>query len=311
MSNVVVSVVIPTLDRPGPLRRALASALAQSADGVEIDILVVDNSRDGSARATVAPLMDQAAGRLRYLSVPEPGVANARNAGVAAATGRYVAFLDDDEEAEPGWLGAHVATITSTGADAVFGPVSARAEQGGTIGGFGPFFSRALDRPDRADISDLAAYLGTNNSMFDKARCFSGAEPFAVALNSVGGEDSLLLKRLVLSGRRFGWSAGAKVVEWVPERRLNWAYVRKRKFLSGQIRSFVLDMLDPPRRAELAVWMGVGAVQFAGGVAAAAALSVLDRERAEKARAGAYGGLGKLLWMKRFRPKLYGSGLVS
>lgn len=306
----LVSIVVPTLDRPEPLRRALASALAQSADDVATEILVVDNSTSGSARATVDALLAAGAEGLRYVAAPTPGVATARNVGVTAAAGRWIAFLDDDQEAAPGWLAAHVATARATGADAIFGPAEARADGDAPLGPFGPFFSRAIDRPDRADITDLCAYLGTNNSMFDKARCLGG-EPFDVALNAVGGEDSLLLKRLVAGGRRFAWAQEARVLEWTPPRRLTWEYVRKRKFLSGQIRSFVLDMLDPPRRAEIAWWMAVGAAQFAVGSAAAAALAPFDRDRSQKALAAAYGGLGKVFWMKRFRPSLYGPGLIS
>ncbi|PZQ19312.1 MAG: hypothetical protein DI565_02760 [Ancylobacter novellus] len=303
----LVSIVIPTLDRPEPLKRALASALSQEAPKVEREIVVVDNSATGSARATV-----EAAGPgVRYLPVPTPGVATARNAGVRAAAGRWVAFLDDDQEAFPGWLAGHVAAARASGADATFGPAEARADGGGSLGPFGPFFSREIDRPDAVDVTDLCAYLGTNNSMFDKARCLGGAEPFDPALNAVGGEDSLLLKRLVASGRRFAYAREARVLEWTPPRRLTWAYVKKRRFLSGQIRSFVLDMMDPPRRAEIAWWMAVGAVQAAAGGALAVAFAPIDRERSQKALATAYGGLGKVLWMKRFRPSLYGPGLVS
>jgi succinoglycan biosynthesis protein ExoM len=308
----VVSIVIPTLNRPQPLRRAVESALAQARPAdLELEILVVDNSADGNARAVVEAFPAISGLPVRYVAAPAPGVANARNAGVSAATGRWIAFLDDDQEASPGWLAAHVATARTTGADAVFGPAEARAEDGGAMGPFGPYFSRAIDRPDAADITDLSAYLGTNNSMFDRIRCLSDDPPFDTSLNEFGGEDSLLLKRLVIAGRRFAWSADGGVVEWVPPRRLNWAYVRKRKFLSGQIRSFVPHMLKPTRWGTIALWMAVGAAQAVAAGAMAAALAPIDRTRSAKALATAFGGLGKILWMPRFRSAMYGSGLVS
>lgn len=306
-----VSIVIPTLNRPASLMRALASARAQAGlGGVSLEILVVDNSPDANARALViaAGAGDPA---VRYLSAPRPGVANARNAGVGAARGDWIAFLDDDEEAAPDWIARLVAVARTTGADAVFGPVEARADGAGDIGELAPYFSRRIDRPDAADVTDLAAYLGTNNSMFARGRCLAGDEPFATSLNETGGEDSLLLKRLVMQGRRFAWAAGAGVTEWAAARRLNWAYVRKRKFLSGQIRVFVHRMAGPGQWGRILMWMAIGLAQCVGGGLAALALWPFARTRAARALATAYGGLGKVLWTPRFRPALYGSGLVS
>lgn len=89
----LVSVVIPTRDRPALLARAIASVQAQTVS--DLEVIVVD---DGSTTdvSTVAP----AAGdlRLRYRRHPAPrGAAAARNTGLAAARGAFVAFLDDDD----------------------------------------------------------------------------------------------------------------------------------------------------------------------------------------------------------------------
>ncbi len=308
----LVSVVVPTLNRPRPLARALASLLAQMPpQGVRIEILVIDNSQDRSAEAHVTPLLGGGGHDLRYLSEPVPGVANARNTGVREAAGRWIAFLDDDEEAAPDWIARHVAALTTSGADASFGPVEAAAEEGAIGAAFADFFSRRIDRPDGSDITDLSAYLGTNNSVFDKAACFGAGAPFDISLNEVGGEDSLMLKQAAEGGRRFVWAAGAKVTEWVPPRRLNWAYVHKRRFLSGQIRSFVHHKVSPVQWRAIAFWMAAGAAQAAAGGAAGLVLRLVDGERSKKALGIAWGGLGKLFWGSRLRPKLYGSGLVS
>jgi glycosyltransferase involved in cell wall biosynthesis len=307
----LVSIVIPTLNRPQCLRRALASIQAQSLPGdVAIEVLIIDNSADANQRAGLAPLC-AADPRLRYVSEPVPGVATARNRGVAEAAGRWIAFLDDDEEAGTGWIADLVAVARRTRADAVFGPVVAQPENGAAMGALAPYFSRSIERADAADITDMAAYLGTNNSFFDRARCLDGAMPFETSLNETGGEDSLLLRRLVMAGRRFAWAPAAVVTEWAPERRLTWAYVRKRKFLSGQIRVFVHRMIRPVSWAGIVKWMAVGAVQFIAAGALALLLRPVDRERSEQLAATAAGGLGKVLWTPRFRPSMYGSGLVS
>jgi succinoglycan biosynthesis protein ExoM len=307
----VVSIVIPTLNRPGSLKRAVESALNQTGlDDVEIDVIVVDNSPEGSARAVISSLVPPWR-TVRFVSEPKPGISNARNAGVAVAVGRWVAFLDDDEEALSDWTAQLVAVARRTKADAVFGPVDARSDGGPVIGCFAPYFSRRCNRANASDITDLAAHLGTNNSMFDRLRCLGEIEPFDPSLNESGGEDSLLLKRLVTRGCRFAFAAEAAVVEWVPARRLTWAYVRKRKFLSGQIRVFVHHVAQRTQWDRIALWMAVGLAQFVVGSAAALVLWPFHRDGAARALATAYGGLGKVLWMPRFRPALYGMGLVS
>jgi Glycosyl transferase family 2 len=92
LSDPEVSVVIPTRDRPGLMNRAIASALAQTEQRVEI--LVVD---DGSLDP-VSPPDDR---RVRVIRQERPrGPCAARNVAMAAARGRWITFLDDDDELE-------------------------------------------------------------------------------------------------------------------------------------------------------------------------------------------------------------------
>ena len=101
-----ISIVIPTYRRPEMLRRALASCLVQQDGGIGFEIVVVDNDAAGSARPVVAAMAQHSAVPLRYVAEPRPGISHARNSGIANAQGRYLAFLDDDEAADPGWLAA-------------------------------------------------------------------------------------------------------------------------------------------------------------------------------------------------------------
>ncbi len=244
-----VSVVIPTLNRHRALARALSSVVAQSLPpDLRAEVVVVDNSLDGNARPVVEAASAGSSLPIRYVAMPRPGIATARNAGIAAASGEWIAFLDDDETGGRDWLAALVGMARHGGFDAVFGPVSARAEEGDEIGAFADYFARGVVASDGADITRYSAYLGTNNSLFAAALCRVPGGPFEERLNSIGGEDSLFLHRLAREGKRFGWSEAAKVTEWVPRRRLDWAYVRRRRFLSGQIRTFVHDMSSPRSR---------------------------------------------------------------
>ena len=89
------------------------------------------------------------------------------------------------------------------------------------------------------------------------------------------------------------------------------AYVRRRKFASGQIRVVVQAMAAPARPDRVAFWMAAGAAQGLAAGAAALALAPFSRERAQRWRAAALGGLGKLLWQRGFRRALYGAGHVA
>jgi Glycosyl transferase family 2 len=93
----LVSVIIPTFQRPQLVQRAVRSALAQTYSAIEV-IVVVDGQDDGTGDA-VRSIGDE---RVRVLITGQNrGPAEARNAGVQAANGRYVALLDDDDEWMP------------------------------------------------------------------------------------------------------------------------------------------------------------------------------------------------------------------
>jgi glycosyltransferase involved in cell wall biosynthesis len=99
MRDPLVSVVIPTRDRLALLRRALASVLLQSEQDFEI-IVVDDASSDGTRQY----LTELASGEPRISVVRNDspkGGAGARNAGIARSRGKWIAFLDDDDEWSP------------------------------------------------------------------------------------------------------------------------------------------------------------------------------------------------------------------
>jgi glycosyltransferase involved in cell wall biosynthesis len=102
----LVSVVIPTLDRPRLVVRAVQSALTQTLRDIEV-IVVQDGPNDATAHA-LRQIDDP---RLRLQALPQRlGSADACNAGVECARGPWVAFLDDDDEFLPTKLALQLAT---------------------------------------------------------------------------------------------------------------------------------------------------------------------------------------------------------
>lgn len=98
-----VSVVIPVFNRAHVVARAIDSALAQNAAGCAVDVIVVDDGSSDDLAGALRPYGDRVT-CIRHVS--NAGAAAARNTGVAAAAGDYVAFLDSDDE----WLPQKLAT---------------------------------------------------------------------------------------------------------------------------------------------------------------------------------------------------------
>jgi glycosyltransferase involved in cell wall biosynthesis len=92
----IVSAVIPTRGRPELLRRAVRSALAQTLR--EIEVVVVIDGEDSVTRLAMKEWAQQDA-RVHVVALDvSVGGSDARNRGVDAASGEWIAFLDDDDE---------------------------------------------------------------------------------------------------------------------------------------------------------------------------------------------------------------------
>ncbi|MGJ3230448.1 MAG: glycosyltransferase family 2 protein [Oceanicaulis sp.] len=302
-----LAVLITTFRRNDSLARALESVFAQTLTPDEI--IVADNDPAGGARPVVDRLKAAAPCPLVYVHAPEPGVANARNAGFAATACARIAQLDDDESAPPGWLAALEAVREATGAQVVFGPVRPEPEPG-EASAFAAHWCRKLyaREPDLPDGVTLRPW-GCGNSLIDRSTAHLPDPVFDPRANETGGEDDLLFSHLARTGVVFAWARAAGVVEHVEGRRLKLSHLAQRAFSFGQ---------SPPQTAYhegrpliVAGWMLVGAAQAAvfGALAAPAALAspALAANCADKALQGA----GKLIWFDFAAPKFYGRARVG
>jgi glycosyltransferase involved in cell wall biosynthesis len=106
----MVSAIIPTQGRPALLACAVRSALRQTWTRMEVVVVV-----DGPDPATASLLETFTDPRLRVVYLPERcGGAAARNAGVRAAGGEWIAFLDDDDEWHPEKIARQMAAVAKT-----------------------------------------------------------------------------------------------------------------------------------------------------------------------------------------------------
>ncbi|TPW01018.1 MAG: family 2 glycosyl transferase [bacterium] len=303
-----VAVIVPTLRRAQSLDRAVRSLFVQTgvADRVAA-IVVVDNDPVGSAASTVDGLRTDSPWPLTYVHAPRPGVATARNAGLAATDAPLIAFLDDDEAATPGWLSALLKAREETGADAVFGPITGQAPDAAPW--LKPWLERFFGRDGPARTGLIDHPYGCGNSLMLRATALPGPSPFDAGTDQAGGEDDALFAALAARGGRFGWAADAWVEEFAPAHRATLNYALARAFAYGQ---------GPSQTAAAARnwpgvirWMAIGAAQTAVWGAASAALTLIASPKRAEMYDRTARGVGKMFWMKGFEPRFYGAREVA
>jgi glycosyltransferase involved in cell wall biosynthesis len=191
-----LSVVVPTRDRPQPLRAAVASLLAQQPAGW-VELIVVDDGSHPETRSYLDGL--SASGRLLALRSGGRGAAAARNLGIAAAGAPLVACTDDDCEAPPDWAFSLAARLSATGAAAVGGRVE--------VGAATPLpgrISQAIVNGLAAVVNPdpLAAAFLTSNNVAYRADMLREIGGFDEGFGGAGGEDRDLHARLLARGHK-------------------------------------------------------------------------------------------------------------
>ena len=96
--QVKVSVVVPVFNTESYLRKCLDSITSQTLEDIEI-IVVDDGSTDGCP--SILAEYEKRDPRIRMIRQPNFGLAAARNQGIEAAEGLYVAFVDSDDYVHP------------------------------------------------------------------------------------------------------------------------------------------------------------------------------------------------------------------
>ncbi|MBX4177592.1 bifunctional glycosyltransferase/CDP-glycerol:glycerophosphate glycerophosphotransferase [Streptomyces geysiriensis] len=107
------SIIVPSHEVAGRLAQALDSVLAQSFG--DFELIPVGDSADLAAADVVGDRVERDSRVAPVHSPPSAGLAGARNAGMRAATGAYLLFLDGDDTLVPGALGALDARLADTG----------------------------------------------------------------------------------------------------------------------------------------------------------------------------------------------------
>jgi GT2 family glycosyltransferase len=214
-----VSVIVPTHDRPELLRGCLDSVLAGDYRG-DCEVIVVDNAPELPATAALVRERYREDPRVRVLPELRPGVGYARAAGLDAAGGELVVFVDDDVLVDPAWLTAiagafdvadRVAAVTTLILPCELETMAQLwLEQ---FGGFAKGFRRRVfDLEEHRSADALYPYspgiYGSGASMAFRTQVLRELGSFDRRL-TFGGEDLDLFLRVVLGGHRLVYEPNA------------------------------------------------------------------------------------------------------
>jgi glycosyltransferase involved in cell wall biosynthesis len=236
-----LTIALCTYNRAPMLQLALDSLRMQTLPRSEFEILVIDNASTDDTAAVVETAL-RGGLPLRYVLESELGLSHARNRAVGECRSPYIAFLDDDAIAHPGWAAALLSS---------FGLTPRPAAVGGPIL---PIWE--IDRP--AWLSDAlcgcltilegdrpSGYLATEHdpqifgaNMAMDHRILAAHGGFDPSLGRVGtrllsGEEVLLFRRMQRAGQPLYFNAQAIVRHHVPKERLTKAWMYQRHVWGG------------------------------------------------------------------------------
>ncbi|PHP65126.1 hypothetical protein CSC94_20620 [Zhengella mangrovi] len=258
-----ITIAIASIGRPSLLAALDSLDRIHCPDDTRVTVLVADDSRDGAARRLVESRRDPR-WPVRCLPVASGNIATARNALLDAATGDWIAWIDDDEHVEPEWLVRMMACAADFNADVVIGPVLPTYPDSAPdwMVAARPHYNHWGHRGKR-----LFTGRGGNTLMRRRVTETHGLR-FDPALGRTGGEDTDLFSRAAAQGAVIVATDDAIVHEPVPPERLAPSYILRRAVRAGQ--SFGLTRLgeQPGLAARLAYGSGVTAKCLTAGVLA-------------------------------------------
>jgi len=228
-----IAVCVITYLRPVGLARLLDSLGGlrfEKYPAASFRFVVVDNDEQGSARAVVDEWARSVEMDVTYAFESRRGIPFARNRAVSLAAGsKYVAFIDDDEVADPAWLDELLYAMDRFRADIVAGPVMPIFES--SVPEWireGRFFEK-----QRGATGTPLKWASTSNILFKYSELTKVTGPFDERLALTGGTDYLLTTQLARSGSLIVWCAEAVVLEYIPASRASLGWILRRGYRNG------------------------------------------------------------------------------
>jgi len=226
---VTVSVIVCTYNRAEMMREAVLSLADLHTDGaLSFEILIVNNASTDDTEAVAREICEACQSvPVGYVFAAKPGVSAARNAGIAAARGEWIAFMDDDQIAHPQWLTELLAAAKRRDVRCIGGVNRLRLSEGHAARQLASSVQSLMGATPRLNNevpytrrdAPGAGNLLVHRSVFEEIGTFD--ETLAAA-----GEDLDLYRRMWSRGIRAWCTPKAVTYHVVPAYRLESAYLR-------------------------------------------------------------------------------------
>ncbi len=215
-------------------------------------VIVADNDIVNSAEALINGASAAHNFELLYLHAPSSNISIARNACLDAARGEWVAFIDDDEVADPHWIEQLLANASDK--DIVFGVSRA------IYSSSAPRIFKILDLHSNDLTGEKLITSGYTSNVLMNLRFVRQHElRFREELGKTGGEDTIFFLEAGLLNARMGFTPQSIAYEIVPPERENWTWLLKRRFRAGQTYGFYLSKLQSKSRLYIFI---IGTMKF-------------------------------------------------
>lgn len=235
----LVTVGVCTYKRPEGIAKCLRSLIDQQTS-IPFDIVVTENDASQGSKAVIEQIADEAKEKgieIRYYCEPEPNISIARNRCAAECRGEFLAFIDDDEWAEPDWLEKLIEVQREYNADVVWGSVFQSYEPG-----FPEYLKNLSDINGFFKEGQKLESASTGSTLYRYSLLQSREGPFDISWGRTGGEDSdlgffLFQKKNALMIKTFK----AVAHETNPSSRATIKYYWKRRYREAMVAARLFD----------------------------------------------------------------------
>ena len=262
-----VVIAICTFNRPEGLSSVLNGVAHLDIDDYKIAlrVIVVDNSEDANARDFILEASGSYRWPLTYHHEAQRGISFARNTALRDAVhgeDDYIAFIDDDEYPETGWITTLLEVAYKTDAAAVSGVVKARfaATPAWWIAKGNFFYGN--DYPDQEPV----CFGHTGNALVRLQDTRTMGLKFDPRFALTGGEDTLFFQEMRDAGGRTVFSRGAVVYENIVPERATLSWFAKRWYRSGDTDGRII-LIRSGRPLGTALNLSSGVVRVSVGAA--------------------------------------------
>jgi len=232
--STLLSIVVCTYNRSDWLTGCLSS-LEPQCENLPVEILVLDNNSTDSTSQVVRQYCERTP-RIKYVFENRQGLSYARNRGFMEAEGKYIAYIDDDARACPGWIGA-ILNFFENYPDAAGVGGQHKAFSSVPIPKWfpGEYGTRSLGQETRL-LGDKEWISGTNMVFRKSALLEVGG--FDPAIGMIGdkvsyGEETQLTLRMLARGMKIYYCAEMQVEHAILPYKLTLRWLLRSNFANG------------------------------------------------------------------------------